>query len=695
MKTKLPVCGLLAACIAASLPAAPTLKNSRFEATVDPENGGLNSLVLADDPSRMNWVDGLATWGVPVVVDTLLNAPVRMKLAEKTATDDAVALRYRHGTLEARVSRAFEKASLRETYTFVNTGDYDLYYPRGALGVYATFNDNYQDAATCITNRCHAHIWCGGASSYVWARKMGPYPVDLALIATKGSLDNYSVERIVQDGSNDRGDFILHSSPVRLPPGGTYTLEWIVTPVAEGKLDDALLSVPDFCVITFERETVIAGESFVLTAKIGNAVKSAKVLLNGAEIPFARESDTIRVSHKAKALGEHVFTFVVNGKKSVARGHVSEAPDALIEKRIRFIVRNQQMLDAASPLYGAYLIYDTEEKAQYFDYAFRDWNACRERFGMGLLICKWLQTHRDAEVSASLDLFEKFIMREAFDEKTGAVFDTIGKSPKHKRLYNAPWVITFWNEMYALRGEGKYLDFIERTMRDYYKKGGARFYPNGSVFSDAVATLRKAGRTAVADELQKSVREHIATIKENDVNYPPHEVRFEQTIVTPAHNIIAAYCHFIEPTPEYLAAAETHLRVLERFAGVQPDHKWHSLSIRHWDGMWFGKRRLFGDSVHYWCCLTAYAYALHAKIADKPGLRDKTSRILRNLLCLYFPDGTASCAYLHPFSVRMLNRDGTTAEPARRGEYYDPYANDQDFALYYLLRIRELQPDAL
>ncbi len=675
--------------------AAQTLKNARFECAVNPENGGLDSLVLSDDPDRMNWIDGFATWGVPVVMDTMRNESVRMKLSEKIEKDGAVALRYRHNTLEARVSRVVEEGCLRETYTFVNTGTYDLYFPRGALGVYATFNDNYQDAATCLTKRCHAHIWCGGTSSYVQARKMGLYPVDLALVLTKGSLDNYSVERVIQEWSNDRGDFILHPSPVRLLPGETYTLSWVIKPMAEGTFKETLLSVPDFCVINFAQETVFEGESFSLTAETGNPVKSATVLLDGVEIPFVREGDTIRVSHKAETVGEHIFTFIVNGKKSIARGYVSEAPQKLIEKRIRFIVEHQQMMDKKSPLYGAYLIYDTEEKAQYFDYAFRDWNACRERFGMGLLICKWLQTHRDAEVSASLDLFEKFVMREAFDEKTGAVFDTIGNNPKHKRLYNAPWVITFWNEMYALRGDEKYLDFIERTMRDYYKKGGARFYPNGSVFADAVTTLRKAGRTAVADELQKAVREHIATIMKNDVDYPPHEVRFEQTIVTPAHNIIAAWCHFIGPTPEYVEAAKRHLGILERFAGVQPDHKWHSLSIRHWDGMWFGKRRLYGDNVHYWCCLTAYAYALHAKIADKPILRDKTSRILRNLLCLYFSDGTASCAYLHPFSVRMLNRNGSTAEPARRGEYFDPYANDQDFALYYLLRILELHPDAL
>ena len=51
--------------------------------------------------------------------------------------------------------------------------------------------------------------------------------------------------------------------------------------------------------------------------------------------------------------------------------------------------------------------------------------------------------------------------------------------------------------------------------------------------------------------------------------------------------------------------------------------------------------------------------------------------------------GTASCAYLHPYSVTMLNPDGSEIAPARRGEFFDPWANDQDFALYYILRAED------
>ena len=88
---------------------------------------------------------------------------------------------------------------------------------------------------------------------------------------------------------------------------------------------------------------------------------------------------------------------------------------------------------------------------------------------------------------------------------------------------------------------------------------------------------------------------------------PPHEVRFEQTIVTPALSILSAYYNLIERDPALLEEAKKHAAILKRFNGDQPDHKWNNLPIRHWDDYWFGKRALYGDTLHYWSCLSAYA----------------------------------------------------------------------------------------
>ena len=46
---------------------------------------------------------------------------------------------------------------------------------------------------------------------------------------------------------------------------------------------------------------------------------------------------------------------------------------------------------------------------------------------------------------------------------------------------------------------------------------------------------------------------------------------------------------------------------------------------------------------------------------------------------MFAADGSASCAYVLPFKV-----DG------RAGDFYDEWANDQDFALYYMLYMENI-----
>ena len=50
----------------------------------------------------------------------------------------------------------------------------------------------------------------------------------------------------------------------------------------------------------------------------------------------------------------------------------------------------------------------------------------------------------------------------------------------------------------------------------------------------------------------------------------------------------------------------------------------------------------------------------------------------RNNLCLFNADGSASCAHIYPLTVNGI-----------RGEYFDEFANDQDFALYYFINFFE------
>ncbi len=652
------------------------MKNDLF--TIEPmrENGGLKSLVLHDDPDRMNWIEGLGTWGVPL----------DFEFRGMEESDQRITAHYRQDTLELDVERTMEKNLLRERYTFRNTGTFDLYFQRGKLSLYTTFNDSYQDAATCIRQRCHAHLWCGGANSYVHAVKMGPFPTEIALILTEGSLDSYSVRRIEKEWSNDRGDFLLHPSPFHLLPGESTVLEWEITAFPQNEFKKTLLARNGSAVISFEQETVFRGEAFRITVESANLPAGAEVFCNGNKINSVIRDGILHVEYKPEELGEHRFDFEIGGRRFHAFGNCVEPFEEILEKRIRFLLEKQQMTDPASPLYGAFLIYDNEEHAQYYSHRNRDHNANRERMNMSLLICRYLRTHRNPAAERALDLFEQFILREIYDPETGEVFDNIGKYSEYRRLYNNAGMINFWLEMYHLRKKEKYLTWMERSIRLFYDNGGYKFYPNGTLFSDVVRTIRAAGRFQAAEELSAMVRKHVEQIRALGFLYPAHEVRFEQTIATPAVGILSAYYDLLDPSPEVLEESRRQVQLLERFQGDQPDYRLHEIAIRHWDEFWFGKRKLYGDTFpHYLSALSARSFLLYAKISGDKTFEEKARRCLRNCLCLFFPDGSASCACLYPFSVTMVNPDGSVAEPERRGEFFDPWANDQDGALYLAL----------
>ena len=134
------------------------------------------------------------------------------------------------------------------------------------------------------------------------------------------------------------------------------------------------------------------------------------------------------------------------------------------------------------------------------------------------------------------------------------------------------------------------------------------------------------------------------------------------------------------------------MNVLLLFNGRQPDYHLYETAIRHWDGYWFGKRRLYGDTFpHYWSTLTGVECARLAAILKKNSRAEtigetlqwksyakRAQDSLRGGLNLFRRDGAASCAYVYPHAV-----NGVAAG------YYDPWANDQDWALYYAYKYRE------
>ena len=194
-----------------------------------------------------------------------------------------------------------------------------------------------------------------------------------------------------------------------------------------------------------------------------------------------------------------------------------------------------------------------------------------------------------------MNLFIEFMFRECVEETTGEVFDGIGKRAEFLRLYNVPWVTLLATEMYKLTGEKRWLQLIIKTMEYYYSVGGAKFYPNGIRFYDFFQVLKESGEQGSCERILSLFDEHIANIVKNGVIYPPHEVNFEQTIVTPAVTLLLDK-YQISGEKTYLLEAEKHLRILKKFNGAQPDYRLNKIPIRFWDGYWFGKTRNYGDT---------------------------------------------------------------------------------------------------
>jgi hypothetical protein len=236
----------------------------------------------------------------------------------------------------------------------------------------------------------------------------------------------------------------------------------------------------------------------------------------------------------------------------------------------------------------------------------------------------------------------------------------------------------FLLEMYGLTYDRRYLLDSGKVLLKYYEKGGGTFYAIGLPAEEVILELEQAEKKEMADELRKHLLQHADRILENGSHFPRSEVNYEQSIVAPAADILLqAYACTRER--KYLAAAEDMLKLLLLFNGNQPDCHLYENAIRHWDGYWFGKRRLLGDTYpHYWSILTGVCLAKYTRLSGKELYRKRAEASLRGSLMLFSENGEASCAFLYPETVN-----------GRPGHYRDPWANDQDWALYYAWKYRD------
>ncbi len=647
------------------------MKNARFDIQINMETGGISSLVLCGDPYEMNWRGHTKDWGVPVIMQTAKNRTFREPLSLVSATESLCV--WENAELSVKLSRSFDDdGSLVETYVFQNFSPYELFFRKGDIGIYAPLCDEYHEAQTSLTTKCHAHVFCGEEWAWINALRQGASEQNLGLVVTEGAIDAYSIDRENQSiGTARRGNILLHPMLPTLRAGEEYVLSWRV--FSHRGTEDFFQHLtaygknPD---LQIEQETVMGDEPF----RFDFAATAATVTCDGMTVPYRAENGRIYVEYVPTHFGEHVFSIVADGLHTRATVFATLSLDELLRRRIRYIIEKQQYHGEGSALDGAYLIYDTKDERPYFSHRFPDHNAARERFGMALLIARYLQTHDDPQAYASLEAFERFLFREIVDTEKAVVYNSLGKDASRVRLYNAPWVMMLLAELYRLKKNVWYLDLLVRIARNYYAGGGTSFYPNG-IDIDFLYETAKEAELPEANELRALFLAHADNMVRVGLDYPAHEVIYEQTIVTPAVTLISE-AGLITGDRAYIDKVQAHLKPLLRFHGMQPDYRFHAISIRYWDDFWFGKTGLYTDTLHYWSCLSARAFQSYYRLSGEEKYLRFAHRCMRNCLPLFYENGGASCAYLQAFST-----DGV------RGECYDDWANDQDFALYFAMQI--------
>ena len=408
----------------------------------------MKELISKEDRYRMNWVKGDTEWGT-------VTAPAG---------------------IHTSVSSTVENDVIKERYVFTNTTEKDIFTSLRDIGIFTPFNDDYPDAGTCMTRRCHTHIWCGENVSYVMALRMGGEPPHLGLVLTRGSLGGYSVERDRGENSNDRGDFILHPSPVSLAPGESFVIEWTLF-WHDGKedfLEKAGKYNSRLIRISAENYVVFQGEEIHVSIRPVFPFSEARIFENGRKTEYSQDHGKLIISKKAEETGEYIYSVNIDGVQTHCRLLVLPPLEELAGRRCRFIAEKQQYSSSDSRLDGAYLIYDNEEHHMYYNCE-NDFNGGRERIGMGVLMAKYLQTHRDDFLLESLKKYIRYVETNLLCRETGEVFNDYNRDGSLKRLYNNPWISLFYLELYGLFEDPSMTETAYKVMKYFYQQGGGAF----------------------------------------------------------------------------------------------------------------------------------------------------------------------------------------------------------------------------
>lgn len=684
---------LLFACMTFAIGACSNTDNhKKIEFAIHPDTGGITHIGISGDTTGMNWIVSPDNkqygwigpeyaWGLGTVrIDN--GEPMSWDKAESVNKGTAT---YRIGNqVELQVERTIQGGNLMEAYTFKNNSTKTV--SLSDIEINTPFNDNYPDAETCIARRCHAHIWAGGDAAYVCALRMGAKAPHLGLMLIEGSVNGCVIkERAKEKGlSNTRGIICLCPDSHTLEPGKEYTVRWKL--FAHNGEADFYNRLKKMGGIVASANKYVGEMGDTITLHIEATDKNAKQELKEAMFYIGDKL----LENTCDKEGILSAIYIVNqtgiipvtchygkGKQTrIELWGVSSVED-LIDRRTDFIIDRQQYRKEGDPRDGALLPYDNETETLYLNWEARhrrsDLNEGRERVGMGIMLAMQCQRNPKQEWMEALTKYAHFV-RTALQDPDYRTWSELNRTKKH-RIYNYPWITHFYFESFLATGNKQYLTDAYMTQMAAYRYGGYEFYSIDVPVLQSITLLRENGMAIEAETLLGEYRKAADAYIRNGVNYPKSEVNYEQSIVAPSVNFICEM-YLVTKEQRYFDAAHELMPVVEAFGGKQPSHHLHDIAIRHWDGYWFGKRYMWGDTMpHYWSCITADCFAHYSLCTGDTSYMQRAQTILRGNLCLFTEDGRGGCAWLYPTRVN-----------GQQAACLEPMANDQDFALMYYLK---------
>ena len=660
--------------------------DNKISVEFDNETGFTKSIINPTDKTKMNWVLENTTWGKVIGFEKYF----------VQEAEDGIDIISENDSLILNIQKRVKDGKYTENYVIYNKNDKNYTFTKENLGIYYSYNCTFEDKENLHDNTCITHIWCGGDYSWMYSAKPNGDKNYLVCNVTEGSVADYSISYDISNtkcGADYRGDIVLNPGDFTLQANEKISYSFVFY-FSDKKPDCKEVNELQKMNLSADKYSAFVGEDIRCEFKSFEGADGLKICCDLKDVRYRMENNTAVFTISFDTPGERSVIAELNGKRLYMRLNVLLPIDRMLINRAEFIVKKQQYHKENSRLDGAYLIYDKDTDSLIYDSEFDNNNASRERISMGVVVAQALQIKYDDKTMASLKKYKEFIEREIYDKSSGRVYSEVGYGKGYKRAYNYPWMSVFYLEQYLLTKDVECLCDSAKIMIAYYElaNGGVQESPCIRSF-EIIKYLKRESLTELSEKLTRYTLTHAERIIKDGTNCYSEEVSCTQFMFNGKINILCQ-AYFITGDEKYLEYVEGFIKNSDAFYGRQPDFHLNMLAVRYWDLYWFGKSRTFGDSMPQWLSvLSAETYDFLAEAGFGCIYKEYSRNVVLNNLCVFSPNGFASAGYLVPYKVCQFESDSEKFHYASLkpslvyGNKYDSYADDQDWAMYYAVKL--------